>query len=255
MEWTMKTHWWRAAIVAAAFSVTSCGTGSAGTPAPEVQTPETPPSSRAAVFRPASHDQVEKFRALWNSTDLAIGSLLVPNTPAYAYTESSLLTSIDRKVKLPQLTWSGAAITDSVRVTLSEFQVDTKGRITDFRRNDQPIAEQVQPGDRKTYRTPDHQVEMRVLAFRRFNIDGGNLSTVFTVTDHGGKPATLVIPKLRAAGHDMPLSDTSLSIPGGATITEPLSEGPDQLPDDVTLTVILNGKTSKSLAIPVPAFG
>jgi hypothetical protein len=199
---------------------------------------------------------VEKFRKTWNSTDVAMSSLLAPNTAAYAYTESGILIGIDRKEPLPPLTWSGATLTASaLPLTLSDFRVDGKGRIADFRHGDQPIAALAQPGDGTTYRTPDRGVEMHVLAFRSCNGEGGNLSTVFTVTNHGKRPATLALPRLRVAGRVVKLSHNSLPIAAGATRTEPLSEGPDQLPPGVTLTVTLSGKTSKTVAIPVPAFG
>jgi hypothetical protein len=139
-------------------------------------------------------------------------------------------------------------------VELSDFQVDGKGRIADYKRNHQPIAEVVQPGNGRSYVTPDHEIKMRVLAFRRFNIDGGNLSTVFTVTNRGKRAATLGKLVVRAAGRERTFPDYSFSIAPGATSTEPLSAGPDQLPADVTLKVTLSGQTSKTVAIPVPAF-
>src|SRR5439155_6769880 len=144
-----------------------------------------PAASAAAGLKPATHAQVEKFRVHWNTTSPNIGSLLVPNTPAHAYVVSSTLITIDRKQQLSELSWRGDVLEGNIRGDFSNFRVDAKGRIADFMLGTHPVAELAQAGDRKTYRTPGGDVVMHVVAFRRFNIDGGNLSTVFTVDNHG----------------------------------------------------------------------
>ena len=249
-------HRLRTGLVAGVLAFAGCSADSGKTTPSTPQTGGTTTPSVAAGLTPATHDQVEKFRTKWNATDASVLSLVAPKTPAYAYTETAILINKDRKQQLPRLAWSGSTLTSSAIPPLSAFAVDADGRIADLRRDDQPIADVVQPGNGTTYKTPDGKVEMHVAAFRGFDIDGGNLSTVFTVTNHGKQSAILAIPKLYAAGNEIPLAGTFFEIPGGGTSTEPLSEGAAHLPPDVTLTVTLSDKTSsKSLTIPVPQFG
>ena len=174
-----------------------------------------------------------------------------PGTGAYLFTQALIFINRSRGQSVSFVETADGYQTGNA--LLSDFHVDSAGKIATFQRNHLPDDRAYVPGDGKTYQSPDGAVSVVVQSFRAFDINGdGNTSVVYTISNTGSTDATLSTDKYTVGGVDHPINDVD-DVPAGKDLTLPTALG--KAPQGAQLSLTLTTDTKTPIELVVPALG
>jgi hypothetical protein len=236
---------------------------------------QTPPSASIATLSPTSASSVAGLAPAGNLMGVTTAvqppvvqsyiaalianqddafQLVEPGTGAYLFTQALLFINRWRGVPVNFVETVDGAYQGS-GFLLSDFQVDSAGKIATFQRNHLPIDQVYVPGDGTTYKSSDGTLSVVVDSFRHFDIDAeGNISMVVTVSNTGTGNATFTIDKYTAGGVDYPIADNKDDAPPGEQAGVPFALG--KIPGGGRMTITLTaGGTPTTFELDVPVLG
>ena len=175
-----------------------------------------------------------------------------PGTGAYLFTQAAILINRTRGQAVNFVETVDGSYQGSGYL-LSDFQVDSAGKIATFQRNHLPIDQVYVPGDGTTYKSSDGTLSVVVDSFRHFDLNAeGNTSVVFALSNTGTSNATLAVDKYTAGGVDYPVTDKD-DAPPGEQVTLPTPLG--KIPGGGRLTITLTATgTPTTFEIDVPVW-
>lgn len=198
--------------------------------------------------------EVQSYIAALAANQDAALQQVEPGTGAYLFTQSLIFTNRSRGRSVTFVETPDGYMTSGF--LLSDFQVDSGGKIATFQRNHVPVDLVYVPGDGKTYQSPDGAVSVMVQSFRHFDINGdGNTSVVYRISNTGSTDATLSTDKYTAGGVDYPINDVD-DVPAGEVLTLPTALGKVPQGARLSLTLTTSGSDTKTpIELDVPALG